>query len=94
MRLTMTPPSGLSDGSSHTWLFVNGKIVDLTADQFNDRGYSYPAVMITSDTTFYDLFADHSAALQSSLGHDDTLPHTPMVTASQVQKILKNWGWN
>lgn len=87
-------PSGLSDGNSHAWLVVNGNIVDLTADQFNNRGYSHPDVMITSDTTFHDLFTGRSTALQSSPGHDDTLPHSLEMTASQVQKILKERGWN
>ncbi|MDZ7322019.1 transglutaminase domain-containing protein [Kosakonia sacchari] len=37
-----SPASGLSNGNSHAWLVVNGWIVDLTADQFKDRGYNLP----------------------------------------------------
>ncbi|WP_027712319.1 hypothetical protein [Dickeya chrysanthemi] len=86
------PPSGLSDGNSHAWLVVNGKTVDLTADQFNDRGYNHPSVMITSDTTFHDFFADRE--LQPLPGYEGPLPDELIMTASQVQKILKDRGWN
>ncbi|MGR7646502.1 hypothetical protein ACU6ZS_19755 [Klebsiella aerogenes] len=84
---------GLADGNSHAWLVVNGKVVDLTADQFNDRGYNHPTVMVTSDTTFHDLFTNRNTSQQQSPSHEDTLPDALIMTASQVQKKLKERGW-
>ena len=31
---------------SHAWLEINGTVIDITADQFNDRGYDSPQVHV------------------------------------------------
>ncbi|MEL5515290.1 hypothetical protein PTR77_23560 [Serratia bockelmannii] len=87
------PASGLSNESSHAWLVVNGMIVDLTADQFNDRGYNHPPVMITFDTSFHYFFTNHCSPLQSSQNNTITLPDELKMTASHVQQKLKERGW-
>lgn len=87
------PASGLSNENSHAWLVVNGMIVDLTADQFNDRGYYHPPVMITSDTSFHDFFANRNFSLQPSQSNTITLPDELKMTASHVQQKLKELGW-
>ncbi|ENU4572735.1 hypothetical protein ACLVZ1_001442 [Escherichia coli] len=68
-------------------------IVDLTADQFNDRGYNNLPVMITSDTRFHDLFANRNASFQPSQGNEIILPDILKMTASHVQQRLKERGW-
>ncbi|EFH4200206.1 TPA: hypothetical protein L0V44_002514 [Escherichia coli] len=88
-----SPASGLSNGNSHAWLVVDGMIVDLTADQFNDRGYNNLPVMITSDTRFHDLFANRNALFQPSQGNEIILPNILKMTASHVQQRLKERGW-
>ncbi|EIY9884603.1 hypothetical protein [Escherichia coli] len=88
-----SPASGLSNGNSHAWLVVDGMIVDLTADQFNDRGYNNLPVMITSDTRFHDLFANRNASFQPSQGNEIILPDILKMTASHVQQRLKERGW-
>ncbi|WP_157964616.1 hypothetical protein [Algibacillus agarilyticus] len=45
-----------SNNSSHAWLEVNGSIVDITADQFNEDGYEVGAVVIGNDSHFHTLF--------------------------------------
>ena len=87
------PASGLSNGNSHAWLVVDGMIVDLTADQFKDRGYNNLPVMITSDTKFHDIFANRNSSFQPSQGNQITLPDTLKMTASHVQQRLKELGW-
>ena len=87
------PVSNLSNGNSHAWLVVNGRIVDLTADQFMDRGYNHPPVLITLDTGFHDLFADRDSSLQPAQGNESTLPDALKMTASHVKPRLKERGW-
>lgn len=41
---------------NHAWLECEGYIIDITADQFNDMGYSNPPVMVTDDDTFHRIF--------------------------------------
>ncbi|QGY33170.1 hypothetical protein [Pantoea cypripedii] len=86
-------PCGLSNGNSHAWLMVNDHIIDLTADQFRDCGYNHPAVMITTDSAFHDLFSDRSAGLQPAPGQEDTLAPELMATASKIQDVLRERGW-
>lgn len=89
-----SPASGLSTGNSHAWLVLNGRIVDLTADQFRDRGYNHPPVLITFDTKFHDLFAARDTSLQPSQGNESTLPDALKMTASHVQQRLNDRGWS
>ncbi|MCL6354315.1 hypothetical protein EXT68_02125 [Pectobacterium parmentieri] len=88
-----SPACGLSNGNSHAWLVVNGWIVDLTADQFNDRGYNLPPVLITLDTRFHDLFANRDSSLQLSQSNERTLVDELINTASHVQQRLRERGW-
>ncbi|CAI0910435.1 hypothetical protein [Serratia quinivorans] len=88
-----SPACGLSNDNSHAWLVVNKMIVDLTADQFNDRGYNHPPVMITLDTNFHDFFVGHNSHQQPSQENTITLPDDLKMTASHVQQKLKERGW-
>jgi len=44
------------DRMNHAWLEYEGYIIDITADQFNDRGYSNPKIMVTRDNSFHKMF--------------------------------------
>ncbi|HBQ2311561.1 hypothetical protein [Klebsiella quasipneumoniae] len=87
------PDSRLRDGNNHAWLELSGMIIDLTADQFNDRGFDNPAVMITKCHKFHDLFSDRDIRYNS-----DT-PRTPKfdtrLTKSLwfIQEKLHLSGW-
>lgn len=50
--------SGLGDNpdQSHAWLLCGEYIIDITADQFNDKGYNLPPVIITSNSEFHNCF--------------------------------------
>jgi hypothetical protein len=53
--------SGLYGGKdkeiySHAWLKVNGLIIDITADQFQDMGYPLQAVYVGPPTSWYQSF--------------------------------------
>ncbi|MFB0711461.1 hypothetical protein ACEU59_09840 [Buttiauxella noackiae] len=50
--------SEVSSGSSHAWLELNDTIIDITADQFNDRGFSHPDVMVSDNKIFHDMFSE------------------------------------
>ncbi|MCX8957024.1 hypothetical protein [Erwinia psidii] len=86
-------PCGLSNGNSHAWIVVNDHIIDLTADQFNDRGYNHPSIMITTDSTFHDLFSDRREALQPLPCKDGVLTMELSFTASKIEKALLEKGW-
>jgi len=49
---------GLGDNRdlSHAWLLIDGVIVDITGDQFNDIGYEVEPVVISDTSDFHDLF--------------------------------------
>ena len=41
---------------SHAWLMLDGYIIDITADQFNDLGYTNDPVIIEKHSEFHSLF--------------------------------------
>ncbi|EPN4990524.1 hypothetical protein M2G69_13470 [Vibrio vulnificus] len=41
---------------SHVWLNFNGLHIDITADQFNEYGFSNPPVIISGDSNFLSTF--------------------------------------
>jgi len=49
---------GGADGElgSHAWLEVNGLVIDITADQFQYRGYDLAAVYVGPRTRWYNSF--------------------------------------
>jgi hypothetical protein len=44
------------DINSHAWLLLDGYIIDITADQFNERGYSNPVAIISNNSVFHSSF--------------------------------------
>lgn len=52
--------TGLGDNQdqSHAWLTCGDFIVDITADQFNDKGYAVADVVIMKESHFHTLFDD------------------------------------
>lgn len=50
--------TGLGDNQdqSHAWLICDGYIIDITADQFNDKGYAVSDVVIMKESNFHTLF--------------------------------------
>lgn len=42
--------------NNHAWLECGDYFIDITADQFNPEGYGNPPVMVTTDSSFHDLF--------------------------------------
>lgn len=61
---------GLGDdfNQSHAWLFCNGYIIDITADQFNKDGYQLPAVFIEKQSSFHGLF-DETTSRNTSVSY-------------------------
>lgn len=47
---------GNNTNTSHVWLVCDNFIIDITADQFNDRGYELPSVIIEKKSTFHESF--------------------------------------
>lgn len=41
---------------SHGWLEIKGIVIDITADQFNDRGYELQDVYVGPKTDWYESF--------------------------------------
>jgi hypothetical protein len=41
---------------THAWLALDDFIVDITADQFNDCGYSLPKVFVEQESPWHDSF--------------------------------------
>ncbi|WP_272537768.1 hypothetical protein [Providencia sp. PROV193] len=79
-------------GSSHSWILVDDTIIDLTADQFNEEyGFNNPAVMITSDTTFHDLFTEHKNLPDNRCRQPDPKFEK---TVSEIKIRLTNQGWH
>ncbi|MBS0857245.1 MULTISPECIES: hypothetical protein [unclassified Tatumella] len=45
-----------TDRMNHAWLEYDGYFIDITADQFNDQGYSNDPIMVTTDNSFHKIF--------------------------------------
>ena len=84
----------LRDNNSHAWLELSGTVIDLTADQFNDRGFNNPAVMVTQDKTFHSLFSSRDKRDNPEFATTPTL--APRMTKSlwYVQDKLRSDGWS
>ncbi|EJG2372267.1 hypothetical protein MT371_24630 [Vibrio parahaemolyticus] len=50
---------GLGDNQqlSHAWIEYNGYIIDLSADQFNSKGFSLERVIFSKSSEFHGLFS-------------------------------------
>lgn len=89
----INPDPRLQDNNSHAWLELSGKIIDLTADQFNDRKFSNPPVMITKDKSFHDLFAYRDSRTNLEVALPPTLKPELYATLFYVRERLKSAGW-
>lgn len=47
---------GRDSALGHAWLELDGLIVDVTADQFNSRGYQLPKVVVSKHSSFHGGF--------------------------------------
>ena len=54
---------GQRGSGSHVWLLVDGVIVDLTADQFEDAGL--PAVFVAESSAWHDAWEPTSGGIQA-----------------------------
>ena len=45
-----------NDLGSHAWLEINGTVIDITADQFNDRGYDSQKVYVGEKSDLHNNF--------------------------------------
>lgn len=45
---------------SHVWLDLDGLKVDITADQFNEKGYDHPSAIIAKENEFLESFEAES----------------------------------
>jgi len=54
---------------SHAWLVVGDWVVDITADQFANRGYDLPKVYVGPSTAWYQSFTV-AASSNQPLSHD------------------------
>jgi len=84
----------LNDNNSHAWLELSGTIIDLTADQFNDRGFSNPAVMVTKDQSFHDLFSSRDSRDNPESAPAPSLPTQLTKSYEYVQDKLRTSGWS
>lgn len=77
--------SSISNGASHAWLEFDGIIIDITADQFNDRGFQNEAIIVTESSSFHDLFNErnHRKNFNPQQVPHHTLLHT-------INSVLKN----
>ncbi|HBU6167531.1 hypothetical protein [Citrobacter freundii] len=89
----INPDSRLRDGNSHAWLELSGQLIDLTADQFNDRGFSNPPVMITKDKSFHDLFADRDIRMNREVAIPPSLKPELNNSLLYIKEKLKSSGW-
>lgn len=85
--------SRLRDGNSHAWLELSGNVIDLTADQFNDRGFENPSVMITSDHSFHDLFASRDSRYNLQAAVPPSINPRLGTSIWYVTEKLKSFGW-
>ncbi|WP_336997878.1 hypothetical protein [Leclercia sp. M50] len=90
----MNPDPRLQDGNSHAWLELSGKVIDLTADQFNDRKFFNPPVMITTDKSFHGLFADRDSRVNLEVALPPTIKSELNCTLFYVRERLKSAGWS
>ncbi|MCS4493559.1 hypothetical protein NXS97_04980 [Pantoea sp. B623] len=85
---------GLSNGNSHAWVQLGEYIIDLTADQFQDRGFDNPSVMITTSSIFHDFFTNKKTELELGKIKKTTIDPELMFTVIEVQSSLSKRGWN
>ncbi|MCU6666097.1 hypothetical protein [Silvania hatchlandensis] len=84
----------LRDNNNHAWLELSGTIIDLTADQFNDRGFNNPAVMITQDKTFHALFSSRDGRYNPESATKPKLSHRLTRSFWYLQDKLRSSGWS
>jgi hypothetical protein len=81
---------GLGDNreESHAWLQHNDHVIDLTADQFNSRGFSLDKVVYSKTSEFHSLFNTYK------LSEIDvkSVASTPVGKAYNLVKIYLNNG--
>lgn len=46
----------LNEGGNHVWLNYLGIDMDITADQFNKKGYNFPQVIVTDNNPLYYIY--------------------------------------
>lgn len=81
--------TGLGDNYSisHAWLEVDGYIIDITADQFNDDGYDVEAIIVTKDSYFHSLF--HEVIKRNFIVNDPQLSSIKYVYEKVLNKVNK-----
>lgn len=79
-------PSSIGNGASHAWLEFEGMIIDITADQFNDRGFQNEAIIVTEASSFHDLFIERNH--RRIFNPQQIPPHTLLQTINYVLKFV------
>jgi len=79
---------GNNNDCSHAWLEVNGVIIDITADQFNEDGYEVGAVVIGNESHFHTLFHEVEKRLFDS--QDPQLSQMLAVYQKITEKLIRN----
>ncbi|MCP4321928.1 MAG: hypothetical protein GY951_04155 [Psychromonas sp.] len=75
---------GLGDreNQSHTWLICDEFIIDITADQFNNKGYDVMKVIVEKESLFHRLFDRVDCCTLNT----ESLEGTPVV--SVLNKVI------
>lgn len=88
------PDPRLRNENSHAWLELSGYIIDLTADQFNDREFSNAPVMVTKDKSFHNLFAERDSRENLEVAVPPTLKSGLNDSLCYIRQRLKSAGWS
>ncbi|EMV2054497.1 MULTISPECIES: hypothetical protein [Vibrio harveyi group] len=79
---------GNNPNQSHAWLLCQGYIIDITADQFNAKGYKLASVIIEKQSQFHDSFDTYKSHPFSANQLKDT--GIPSVLAKVVSELHKS----
>ncbi|HDL6593720.1 TPA: hypothetical protein PXO57_000389 [Yersinia enterocolitica] len=84
----------LKDKNNHAWIVLDGIIIDLTADQFNNQGFNNPKVMITQNEDFHRLFASRDERYNKDTPDCPRIKPQLMATTNYICKFLNTKGWS
>ena len=75
---------------THAWIERDGVIVDITADQFDEK--IHEPVIVTTDPSWHAQFADRMGSHPATLEHEATISNQASVLASDFERLLRHLG--